>query len=143
MHGVFCVLFFAVAAFGHSTVHALEKVAVRVTDLEQSEWQTSGPPCTLSYYNTCTGWTWVWDGFQAHDRLGVAFEDINSAVNAVQASQAYIPDAVPPGWGCTGTIAVFHTDEDGCPMDQREPLIGEPLGEPPPDYSIDERLSVA
>ena len=52
---------------------ALEKTAVRMNDtVRPGDWN-AGTSCTVQYYNTCTGWLWVWSGWSPGDVLGTCF----------------------------------------------------------------------
>jgi hypothetical protein len=94
---------------------ALEKTAVRASDRSQADSWTSGMTCTLVYYNTCTGWIWVWRDWEPYDVFGVAFEDAGSPSNVIESSSFYAWSAAPSGWGFTGTIGVYEADESQCP----------------------------
>jgi len=72
--------------------NALEKTAARLTD--RGEWSAASTgtvvPCVaLSYFNTCTGWVWVWGGWNPGDRMGVVFENVG------QCTGGWYPDPTP------------------------------------------------
>jgi hypothetical protein len=104
---------------------ALEKTVARMADDEhaQSPWsfQTT---MTLAYYNTCTGWIWVWSGWQPEDRVGVHFTDGLWTVH-LAVLWTYVAVGCPYGYGFTGTIDLFHADANSCPSGA--PLASQPF----------------
>jgi hypothetical protein len=95
---------------------ALEKTASRVTDdTRPGDWN-AGTTCSVRYYNTCTGWVWIWSGFGPSDRFGVCFDNCCAPNGGIlTASWTYVWTAAPPGYGFTGTIAVSNADANCCP----------------------------
>jgi hypothetical protein len=111
----------AVAAWASPSA-ALEKRAKRISDDRGDDWR-GGSTCVARYYNICTGWVWVWSGFQDDVQYGVNF---NSCCPSGQGSLLTRTDifwgtGAPGGYGFTGTIDVFAADGNGCPS-------GAPLG---------------
>ncbi len=113
-------------ALAASSVGALEKTAMRVTDVEQGDW-ASPTTCALTYYNYCTGWIWVWGGWQPNDVIGVRFHADNCGFPGEQqylcTTSELIYTAAPLGYGFTGTIDVWTTDANSC-------LVGRVAGQP-------------
>jgi hypothetical protein len=104
---------------------ALEKKAVLASD-RSDDWN-AGASCTVSYYNICTGWVWVWSGFGDGGRMGTVF---NTCCPAPQQSQLlqtsiFVASSSPPGYGFTGTIAVHNSDANDCPVGA--PIASQPL----------------
>jgi hypothetical protein len=97
---------------------ALERVARLGPDLERDEWAAGGT-VSIAYYNTCTGWHWIWWGWGPFETVGVNFTGLESGA-VLESNWWYVWTAAPSGRGFTGTIDVFAADEDGCP-------VGEPL----------------
>ncbi len=104
---------------------ALEKASRVYLDDDRDEWR-GGTPCTIRYYNFCTGWLWVWSGFDPDTRMGVNFTSCcgPSELPELVQTEVFFNSIVPGGYGFTGTIDVFAADGNGCP-------IGAPLGSQP------------
>ena len=103
--------------------HGLEKTSVRAAPERPGAWNTSAT-CTLAYYNTCTGWVWIWSGWDAQDQLGVQFDTgacSGGPGGTLVEHRMYVWTGTPAGRGFTGTIAVYDADDQDCP-------IGSPLG---------------
>jgi hypothetical protein len=98
---------------------ALEKTAARMTDdTRPGDWN-AGTTCVVAYYNTCTGWVWVWSGWGPSDVIGACFENCCSPnVGILAASWTYVWTAAPSGYGFTGTIAVSSANSQCCPATQ-------------------------
>lgn len=96
---------------------ALEKSVRRFTDTEHGDAWRGSAPCSLVYYNTCTGWIWVWNGWAPNDRFGVAFDSCCPVGNqtSVGATFAYFASGAPAGYGFTGALDVYDADAQGCP----------------------------
>ena len=95
---------------------ALEKITARVTDDTRPDEWNAGTTCSVRYYNRCTGWVWIWSGWDPHDRIGVCFDNCCAPNGGIVASSwTYVWTAVECGWGFTGTIAVSNADANGCP----------------------------
>jgi hypothetical protein len=94
---------------------ALEKTAARLSDdTRPGDWN-AGTTCSVGYYNTCTGWVWVWSGWGPGDRLGVCFDNCCGAQATVVSNFTYVWTAAPSGYGFTGTISAGHADPNCCP----------------------------
>jgi hypothetical protein len=115
--------FLAVAAWCLSlavptTSSALEKKSVRAPD-DGNEWRGGSTACTVSYYNICTGWLWVWSGFVPEERIGVNFESCCSpplGEAALESTELFWATGAPAGYGFTGTIDLWAADANGCPV---------------------------
>lgn len=89
---------------------ALEKTSVRMIDREDN-WNASTTSLTIKYYNTCTGWIWVWSGWSPGETMGVNFDLLGCDSQFLSQSWALTYSGVPSGYGFTGTIVVLggHT----------------------------------
>lgn len=101
---------------------ALEKVAARLMDDDSRMWRsaTTTTTCSVSYYNYCTGWVWVWSGWSPGDRYGVCFTNCCAAGPYLVGSWLtetgiYISTASPAGYGFTGVVDLWNADVDNCP----------------------------
>ena len=77
------------------------------------DWNASAT-CTISYWNSCVGWTWVWSGWGANDTFGVAFDACGSDCNLLSTT-VFVWSESPPGYGFTGTVDVAGADANNCP----------------------------
>jgi hypothetical protein len=95
---------------------ALEKASRAILDDSRDEWR-GGTPCSIRYYNLCTGWLWAWSQFDPGTRVGVNFTSCCAPgeLPALVESVTFFDAAVPAGYGFTGTIDVFAADGNGCP----------------------------
>jgi len=95
---------------------ALEKTAARMgEDSRPADWN-AGTTCSVAYYNTCTGWVWVWSGFAPNEVYGVCFESCCvPGGGTLMTNWSYVWTAAPAGYGFTGTIAVSNADANCCP----------------------------
>jgi hypothetical protein len=99
-------LVFASASF------ALEKTALRLSDVERENWGAA-TTCTVAYYNFCTGWLWIWSGWSPNDIIGVCYECCCTSVNGragVSATWEYVWTGAPTGYGFTGLIEIWCVD---------------------------------
>jgi hypothetical protein len=63
----------AAAVFFPAPSLALEKTAARFhDDSNRADWQRGFGTITIYYYNSCTGWVWVWSDWAAGDVVGVS-----------------------------------------------------------------------
>ena len=96
-----------------SSVHALEKQARLFA--EDAHWRGAST-CSLVYYNTCTGWIWIWTGWAPSERLGVQYDACADCANPELATTfAYVYSGAPAGYGFTGTLGVYAADASDCP----------------------------
>ena len=92
---------------------ALEKTAARMSDDTRAGDWNAGTTCSVAYYNTCTGWVWVWSGYSPNDVVGVCFDNCCLPNHGfVTSNWAFVWTAAPAGYGFTGTIAVSDADAD-------------------------------
>jgi hypothetical protein len=103
----------AMLAFA-SSGFALEKTAARMTADDRLDDWNANTTCSVAYYNTCTGWVWIWSGWSSGDKIGVCFENCCPSHGSLDASWQYVWTAAPSGYGFTGTISVNDTDPDCC-----------------------------
>ena len=98
---------------------ALQKTAVRMTDADLVGGWTAVGTCSVVYYNTCTGWIWLWGDWWPGDVIGTCY-DTDSCGGPGElvwllASVTYFRNVLPAGYGCTGTIAIQRADANMCP----------------------------
>ncbi len=101
-----------------SSSFALERSAVRLGDLDSSDGWAAGATCTVSYYNTCTGWAWTWGGWQGGDVVGMTVDPCcgSEHPSTLLATNHYAwTGAGGPGRGFTGVVSIQAVDEHGCP----------------------------
>jgi hypothetical protein len=94
---------------------ALEKATARMTDIEPDGTWRGSSTCSVSYYNTCTGWIWQWNGWSPSDQLGTTFNACCPGGTAVTGAQIYAWTGSPSGYGFTGSMDLFNADGDLCP----------------------------
>lgn len=92
---------------------ALERTAVRISDDDVTDWNMQ-VTCTLAYYNVCTGWTWMWEGWDIGHQAGVVFRAGASA--QLESTLHFAHNLAPPGYGWTGLVEVLEADSRGCPV---------------------------
>jgi hypothetical protein len=88
------------------------------TNVPVPEW-SSGAEVQLFYYNYCTGWLWVLQGFGAGDRVGVVFDsgcEPGESATLVD-SRVFVLEGASAGYGFTGTMSVHEVDATLCPVD--------------------------
>ncbi len=95
---------------------ALEKTAaVAPVDLADRDW-AAGTTCSISYYNICTGWIWLWSGWSAGDVVGMVLEPCCPPDNDtfLVGTDMYAWSSTPSGYGFTGTVGIWDAP-GGCP----------------------------
>lgn len=106
------MLVFATSGF------ALEKTAVQFDgDNGLDEWN-AGATCSVLYYNTCTGWLWIWSGWSPGEYFGTCFTNCCGDDGQLTSSFVFVFSPYPTGYGFTSTIAVENVDENCCPTGQ-------------------------
>jgi hypothetical protein len=105
------------AAFVAGPAVALEKRAVKLADERAELWRGGASSCSLVYWNTCTGWIWIWSGWTPNDRLGVSFDSCCPPGHSTGIGTAFVYfwTPAPSGYGFTGTADVWDADANGCP----------------------------
>jgi hypothetical protein len=95
---------------------ALEKSTAQLNDARGNDGWAAGTTCSVSYYNTCTGWLWVWSGWSPTDIVGMTLDSCCPANNAstLVATNLYCWSGAPTGYGFTGTVSV-SSSAAGCP----------------------------
>ncbi|GJM43896.1 MAG: hypothetical protein DHS20C21_07380 [Gemmatimonadota bacterium] len=93
---------------------ALEKAELPMTDDRGWGGWDAGTTCSVSYYNNCTGWLWVWSGWFDGDVLGMTYDPCCAGA-VLEATSTYVWTGTCPGYGFTGTIEVSSVDSNGCP----------------------------
>jgi hypothetical protein len=98
-------------------VFALERTHAALGDRALADDWAAGTTCSVSYYNTCTGWIWIWSGWSATDVVGQVFEPCCKGGTMLAATTVYAWTGAPAGtvYGFTGTITVSAADGSGCP----------------------------
>ncbi len=97
---------------------ALESAVV--DDREADLW-SAGATCSVTYWNACTGWLWLWNSWADEQnlwrhgaRLGLLVEPCCDET-VLTSTQVYCWDGVPVGYGFTGSVFVASADANGCP----------------------------
>lgn len=101
-----------------TTSIGLEKATARFIDSGRSDvWNRGASPCSVVYYNFCTGWVWIWSGWLANDQdqIGVCFDSCCDTPDLLSSCFLNIWTGTPSGYGFTGTIGVFDADANCCP----------------------------
>jgi hypothetical protein len=98
---------------------ALERTLARAADRPgpSDDWGTGGI-CSVSYFNDCNGWVWIWEDWQGTDVIGMVFEpqcDEGSYQTLVSTQLYAWSGAGSYPYGNTGTITLHAEDESGCP----------------------------
>lgn len=104
----------AVVVLAASGAHALERRAARVGNVDGEPW-TSASTCAITYYNYCNGWLWGWSGFPSGGRVGVQFDGCGEGAELRQTGE-YMFGGIPFGYSYVGSMRIYATDADGCPM---------------------------
>ena len=101
---------------------ALEKRAELVDLATEDGGWASGCSSGLHYYNICTGWIWVWSGWEPDDQFGVVYGPLEFHCDnqLILYSSHYTLQSAPAGYGYTGTISLYQSTSEGC-------TIGSPL----------------
>ena len=94
-------------------VFGLERVLTRLPEGEEDGW-SAGLTCSISYFNTCTGWVWVWSGWKPGAQMGVTFDTCCQGSSDLNSSAIFTWTGAPAGRGFTGVIEVLAADETGC-----------------------------
>jgi hypothetical protein len=97
---------------------ALEKVPSRAPSARAEAWKSAMSSPWVSYHNTCTGWVWVWSGFEDQARFGVHYTPPN--LTDLTESYLFFARSTPSGYGYTGSSSIHALDEENCPI---EPAI--------------------
>jgi hypothetical protein len=97
---------------------ALEKTSARYTGEARDEWVRASTSCQVAYYNLCTGWIWVWSGWDPEERFGVSFAPCcpgGFGQHELTRAFLFFQQGPPAGYGFTGTLDVWLADGQGCP----------------------------
>jgi hypothetical protein len=95
---------------------ALEKSNAQINDARGNDGWAAGTTCSVSYYNTCTGWLWIWNGWSPTDIVGMTLDDCcgPGSVATLVATNLYCWSGAMSGYGFTGTVSV-SSSAAGCP----------------------------
>jgi hypothetical protein len=109
------ILVLATAALLSPPAQALQKTLARMREQDRpGDWNV-GATCAVAYYNICTGWVWVWDGFHHGDLFGTIFDSCCAAGSSVlTGSYQYFPTGAPPSYGFSGYARVHAVDDFDC-----------------------------
>jgi hypothetical protein len=118
-------LVIALSLLGVTNALALEKRAVSITE-QEIEWRADEVTCKLLYYNTCTGWIWVWSGWSPNDMMAVHFEAC-CPNSKVKESWMYVDEGAPSGYAFEGVIAIHHLEGPGDCAFNSAPLASQPF----------------
>jgi hypothetical protein len=103
----------AVTALAGAAV-ALERIPAPAPSLERDAPWRQSTQVSLSYYNLCTGWTWIWEDYYEETGWGVVFdpgEDLQTLVGTWEFNAA---DGFNRGY-TSGIVAVYQLDSGGVP----------------------------
>jgi hypothetical protein len=114
MRKYFVTAFVLVAMLMATTGFALEKTAAVMND-DRAGGFNAATTCTVTYYNFCTGWVWIWSGWSAGDCVGVCFDNCCNSDGVLDATDIYVWTGAPSGYGFTGTAQVNGADNKCCP----------------------------
>jgi len=117
MRPIFAILLVITASLASTTsVSALEKTAARMVGEDRPRDWSAGSTCSVRYWNTCTGWVWVWSGWNPNEMFGVVHESCCPDGGVLLQTNLFVWTAAGQvGWGFTGVLSVSNADEDGCP----------------------------
>jgi hypothetical protein len=107
MHNALLKATLCLALLGVSSPAAALEKASRPFDDDRGDAWGATASVTVRYYNTCTGWLWVWSGWANGEAIGVC---ANTCVPGISGSLAttwaltFTPQ--PSGYGFTGTISI-------------------------------------
>jgi hypothetical protein len=88
-----------------TSAFALEKTSKPLGDVDRGDDWGAQNTVTVRYYNNCTGWVWVWSGWNPGEAMGVCVDNCpHGAVLAATATLTFSP--IPSGYGYTGTISI-------------------------------------
>jgi hypothetical protein len=104
-----------------TSASSLEKTAVR-SEYGGVAWQATSTT-TVAYYNDCTGWLWIWGGWEPQAQLGVWFESPRDQALLTETS-LYQYAWTYPGYAYSATVDLFAADANGCP--DGGPLASQP-----------------
>lgn len=81
-----------------------------------SSWRASATANVL-YYNACTGWMWVYDGYTIRDRALTQFsvEPDEGTIPRVTRTVFHFYSSLPAGYGYTGLVSLHPVDVNGDP----------------------------
>jgi len=110
-----------------SAARGLERTERAWDDLERSTAWRYECTATISYYNFCTGWIWVWTELEPSAVLGVHYSRSWHELpycdwiqnGFLYSTWLYTNPGAPTGYGFTGTAEVRAATADGC-------LVGPP-----------------
>jgi hypothetical protein len=93
-----------------TSAFALEKTSKPMLDPSE-DWGAANT-VTVRYYNTCTGWLWVWSGWADGEAMGVCVDAgcHPGESPVISATWALTFSPMPSGYGFTGTISI----QDNC-----------------------------
>ena len=97
-----------------SPASALEKRAGLAVEDDRA-WEAGGS-VTISYYNICTGWVWIWSGWSPNDVVGVSYDTNFGFGGSLQSNWWFFGAGSPAGYGFTGSIEVSNIDTNECPV---------------------------
>ncbi len=97
---------------------ALERTAVPLDGPGPDGDWAAGTTCTVSYFNRCTGWLWLWDGWSDGDVIGMTVDPCcgpSHSTTLIATNQYAWTGSCVPGRGFTGLISIQQIDQNGCP----------------------------
>ena len=102
-------------ALSSSPGSSLQRTVARLDESRGGDWQGSTSSCAIAYYNTCTGYVWVWRDWEKNARIGTVFTSCCEEDHFLQSSAFQFRWHVPAGWGFTSYVDVHSVDQSDCP----------------------------
>lgn len=112
------LLIIAAVIIGTGPARAFERTAARVGDREPAGDWSAGATCSVSYYNICNGWIWVWHGWSNGDIVGLVVDpccDAGSQMLLATNQYLWSGQNCIPSHGYTGLVSIQELEADGCP----------------------------
>ena len=75
---------------------------------------TAGFTCTIAYFNACSGFVWLWSGFEDDTELGMVFERCCTPNSFLSLLQTVHWNGAPSGYGFTGVAEVYVDSNGNC-----------------------------
>jgi hypothetical protein len=94
---------------------ALEKSQAQFSD-QLGDWNAGSTTCSVQYYNICTGYIWVWSGWADGSIVGNGFDNCCGPEGQLDGSFFYYRTGGVPGYGFTGSAAVYAADGSDNPV---------------------------
>ncbi len=116
MHRLLPVVLLALSASSAAALEARLPLERRLAAAPE-EWQPfrAAETVEIAYYNTCTGWVWVWSGVPPDATYGVFYDDPSTGEDRILRTHMFFRTGAPSGYGYTCLAQVLSHFEPGCP----------------------------